>query len=219
MEREDTYGGGLLLKIAFVALATGVYGAVLAAWRSPRMAAYVAAKLPAVFIGTTFTVSVFCWMAGLAAGAELRYREVLGAVFSAMSVAGGIMLALAPVTLFFILSGAPDCGTRDELRFTHACLMLVHVAVLGGAGVVGNVALVGSLRRRVPANCRLPLMLILWLMSFALVGCQFGWMMRPIVGSPNISVEFLRADALDSNFLESLFGQIIPNFINKGAIR
>jgi hypothetical protein len=43
--------------------------------------------------------------------------------------------------------------------------------------------------------------------------------MRPIVGSPNISVEFLREDALDSNFLESLFGQIIPNFINKGAIR
>jgi hypothetical protein len=32
-------------------------------------------------------------------------------------------------------------------------------------------------------------------------------------------VEFLRDDALDSNFLESFFGQIIPHFINKGAIR
>lgn len=219
MERKDTYGGGLLLRIAFVALATGVYGAVLAAWRSPRMAAYVAAKLPTVFIGTTFTVSVFCWMAGLAVNAGLRYREVLWAVFSAMSVAGGIMLSLAPVVLFFILSGAPDCGTRDALRFTHSCLMLLHITVLGGSGVVGNVALVQSLRRRVPPNCRLPLLLGLWLMSFALVGCQFGWIMRPIVGSPNISVEFLRADALNSNFLESLFSQIIPNFINKGAIR
>ena len=84
MKRETTCGGGLLAQVAFVALATGVYGAVLAAWRSPRMAAYVAVKLPTVFVGTTFTVSVFCWMSGLVAGAELRYREVLGAVFAAM---------------------------------------------------------------------------------------------------------------------------------------
>ena len=219
MKRENTFGGGLLAQIAFVALATGVYGAVLAAWRSPRMAAYVAVKLPMVFVGTTFMVSVFCWMSGLAAGAELRYREVLGAVFAAMSVAGAILLALAPVVLFFILTGAPDAGGRDALRFTHACLMLVHIAVMGGAGVVGNIALVRSLRRRVPPRCRLALMLAMWLLAFALVGCQFGWIMRPIVGSPNIDVEFLRADALDSNFLESFFKQIIPNFINKGAIK
>ena len=219
MKRENTLGGGLLAQIAFVALATGVYGAVLAAWRSPRMAAYVAVKLPTVFVGTTLMVSVFCWMSGLVAGAELRYREVLGAVFTAMSVAGAILLALAPVVLFFILSGAPDAGGRDALRFTHACLMLVHIAVLGGAGVVGNIALVRSLRRRVPPRCRLALMLAMWLLAFALVGCQFGWIMRPIVGSPNIDVEFLRADALDSNFLESFFKQIIPNFINKGAIK
>ena len=219
MKRENTFGGGLLAQVAFVALSTGVYGAVLAAWRSPRMAAYVAVKLPTVFVGTTFTVSVFCWMSGLVAGAELRYREVLCPVFAAMSVSGAILLALSPVVLFFILSGAPDAGGRDALRFTHACLMLVHIAVLGGAGVAGNIALVRSLRQRVPSRCRLSLMLVLWLLAFALVGCQFGWMMRPIVGSPNIDVEFLRADALDSNFLESLFRQIIPNFINKGAIR
>ena len=158
-------------------------------------------------------------MSGLAAGTELRYREVLGAAFAAMSVAGAILLALAPVVLFFIFSGAPDAGGRDALRFTHACLMLVHIAVMGGAGVVGNIALVRSLRQRVPPRCRLSLMLALWLLAFALVGCQFGWIMRPIVGSPNIAVEFLRADAIDSNFLESLFKQIIPNFINKGAIR
>jgi hypothetical protein len=219
MEQGKTCGDGLTLKIAFVVLAAGVYGAVLAAWRSPLMAAYVAAKLPVVFVGTTFMVSAFCWMAGLIAGAELRYREVLGAVFSAMSVTGAILLALAPVALFFILSGAPDSGSCDELRFTHASLMLMHLVVLGGAGVLGNVVLVKSLRRRVPASCRLPFMLVAWLLAFALVGCQFGWMLRPMVGSPNIAVEFLREDALDSNFLESLFRQIIPHFMNKGAIR
>ena len=61
-------------------------------------------------------------------------------------------------------------------------------------------------------------MICLWLLAFAMVGCQFGWMLRPIVGSPNITVEFLRADALDSNFLESLFRQIIPHILNKGKL-
>ena len=218
MEQREAYGGGIPLQIAFVVLATGVYGAVLAAWRSPRMAAYVAVKLPVVFVGTTFTVSVFCWMTGLMAGAAPRYREVLRAVFAAMSIAGTVLLALAPVVLFFILSGAPESGTRDALRFTHACLMMTHIMVLAGAGVTGVASLTKALRRRVPAGCRLSFMICLWLLAFAMVGCQFGWMLRPIVGSPNITVEFLRADALDSNFLESLFRQIIPHILNKGKL-
>ena len=93
-ENGEFYGH-LARRILFVAAATGVYGAVLAVWRSPLMAAYVAAKLPVVFVGATLIVSLFCWMAALATGAGLRYREVLEAVFFAMSVAGAILLAAA----------------------------------------------------------------------------------------------------------------------------
>ena len=60
-------------------------------------------------------------------------------------------------------------------------------------------------------------MMCLWLAAFAVVGCQLGWIMRPLVGSPNVSVEFLRSDALEGNFLESLFTQIIPGLTKKGA--
>ena len=186
----------LARRILFVAAATGVYGAVLAVWRSPLMAAYVAAKLPMVFVGATLIVSLFCWMVALAMGAGLRYREVLEAVFFAMSVAGAILLAAAPVVLFFVFSAAPDSGTRETMRLLYR-----------------------SLKRRVPANCRLVLMMFFWLAAFAVVGCQLGWIMRPLVGSPNISVEFLRSDALDSNFLESLFTQIIPHLINGGVVK
>lgn len=199
-------------------VAAAVYGAVLAAWRSPLMAAYVAAKLPVVFVVSTLVVSVFCWMAGLATGADLRYGEVLDFVFAAMAIAGSILLALAPVVFFFIVTGAPDTGTRDELRFAHAGMMLAHILVFAVAGVVGNCVLYRTLKRRVPAGCNLALLMALWLAAFAVVGCQLGWMMRPLVGSPNIAVEFLRSDALDSNFLESLFNQIIPHLIRKGAV-
>ncbi len=218
VEKQEFYGH-VARRMLFVAAATGVYGAVLAAWRSPLMAAYVAAKLPLVFVGATMLVSVFCWMAGLATGADLRYREVLEAVFFAMSVAGAILLALAPVVLFFVFSAAPDSGTRETMRLAHAAMMLAHIVVMAGAGTVGVALLYRSLKRRVPAGCRLVLMMCLWLAAFAVVGCQLGWIMRPLVGSPNIAVEFLRSDALQSNFLESLFTQIIPHLLNGGVVR
>ena len=216
-ENGEFYGH-LARRILFVAAATGVYGAVLAVWRSPLMAAYVAVKLPVVFVGATLIVSLFCWMAALATGAGLRYREVLEAVFFAMSVAGAILLAAAPVVLFFVFSAAPDSGTRETMRLAHAAMMLAHIVVMGSAGTVGVSLLYRSLKRRVPEDCRLVLM-GLWLVAFAVVGCQLGWIMRPLVGSPNISVEFLRSDALESNFLESLFTQIIPHLINGGVVK
>ena len=204
--------------VLIVVLSTAAYGAVLAAWRSPLMTAYVAVKLPVVFVATTLVVSAFCWAAGLLCRAGLRYREVLGAVFSAMAVAGSILLALSPVVLYFVFSGAPDAGTREEMRFAHATMMMVHILVLACAGATGNLVLCRALRRRVPPACRLAPMVALWIASFAVVGCRLGWIMRPLVGSPNIAVEFLRSDALDSNFLESLFRQIIPHIISKGAV-
>lgn len=209
----------MIRNVILIGISTALYGLVLGWWRSWEMALFIAVKLPAVFIGSTMIVSVFSWMAGLLFGAGLRYREVLGQVFAAMASAARILLALVPVVLFFILSGAPDTGTREELRFTHAVLLAVHISVFAVAGVVGNLALVASLRQRVPVTCRVSALVAVWLGVFALVGCQVGWMARPLVGSPNISVEFLREDALSSNFLESVTEQIIPHLINKGAVR
>ena len=218
-ENDREFHRHLARRILFVAAATGVYGAVLAVWRSPLMAAYVAVKLPMVFVGATFLVSLFCWMASFAAGAGLRYREVLEAVFFAMSVAGAILLAMAPVVLLLVFSAAPDSGTRETMRMTHSAMLFAHIVVMAGSGTIGVALLYRSLRCRVPAGCRLVLMMCLWLAAFAVVGCQLGWIMRPLVGSPNIAVEFLRSNALESNFLESLFTQIIPHLFNGGAVR
>ena len=143
-ENGEFYGH-LARRMLFVAAATGVYGAVLAVWRSPLMAAYVAVKLPMVFVGATFLVSLFCWMAALATGVGLRYREVLEAVFFATSVAGAILLAAAPVVLFFVFSAAPDSGTRETMRLAHATMMLAHIVVMGSAGTVGVALLYRSL--------------------------------------------------------------------------
>jgi len=200
-----------------VIASTAVYGAVLAYWRSPLMALYVAAKLPIVFLATTLVVSVFCWTSSVLLGGDLGYVDVLDAVFSAMETAGRMLLAFAPIVLYFIVTAADNSGSRERLRFIHALLMLTHLAVFASSGTVGVVVMFRTLRKRLPTVRRLALMVFIWLFSFAVVGGQTGWILRPLVGSPNISVEFVREDAFDSNILESLFKQIIPNLINKGV--
>lgn len=210
---------GIGRDIFVVILGTCSYGLALGLWRSPQMAFYVSVKLPVVFVGTTVLVSVFSWMSALLAGTEMRYRDVFEYMFSAISVAARILLALTPVVLFLILSGAPTVGSRAELRFAHSCLMLTHLAVLAGAGVVGNLRLYADLKTS-RKDQSVPLVLLgCWLAAFAVAGCQVGWMMRPLVGSPNIKVEFLRADALQGNVIESLSSQVIPHFINRGTLK
>ena len=68
------------------------------------MASCVAVKFPIVFIASTLFVPGFGWMAGLVTGADLRHGEVLDPVFAAMAIAASILLALAPVVFFFIIS-------------------------------------------------------------------------------------------------------------------
>lgn len=208
-----------LSSVLLVIASTAVYGAVLACWRSPLMALYVAIKLPAVFLLTTIVVSVFCWMSAALLEARLGYGEVLASVFAAMATAGLLLLAFAPIVLFFILSAAPAGGTHGRLRFVHACLMGGHLTVLSVSGTIGVVRLCRMLRSRVSSVRRLMTLVGSWLLAFALVGGQAGWVLRPLVGSPNIAVEFVRKDALASNFLESIFTQVIPNLMNKGVRR
>ncbi len=53
----------LLVLTGFIVAACAVYGAIMAGWRSPRLALYVALKLPLVFLITVGVVSIFNWMA------------------------------------------------------------------------------------------------------------------------------------------------------------
>lgn len=230
---------GMAQLVLFVALGCAVYGAVLSSWCPDRLfpeagdlaswsqvpasaegeavsaqplklALFGAAKLPILFLGTTAFVAVLDWTVAMLFGAALRARDVLSLVFSAMSVAVWIMLALAPVALLFSLSGAPVSGSAETLRRAHNCLLVTHVCILGGAGLAGCLSLWRSLRALVPDAGRAASIGLAWLAAFAFVGCQAAWILRPFVGSPFYEIAFLREDAFSRNFYEFVFGEVLP---------
>lgn len=200
---------GLALA-GFVVVACGLYGAVMAGWRSPRLSLVVAVKLPVLFLGTTAIVSVFNWMAASILGSGLRFRSTVFIVLASMAIGCWILISLAPVALFFLLSGVSPAGTHEELRYSHNVILLTHIAILGIAGVAGNAALLKGLRRVVNPRCPPHALFLSWLAAFAFVGCQLSWILRPFVGSPFYPVAFMRPDCLERNFYEFVFTEIVP---------
>ena len=201
---------------AFVVLACALYGVVLAGSRSPQLSLYVAIKLPMLFLGTMGFVAAFNWMAATLLGAGLSFRSTLLLVFAAMAIGCWILLALAPVAAFFLLAVVPDSGTHEALQYAHNAILVTHIAILAAAGLAGNAALAGGLRRIVRPGCRVEALFSIWIASFAFVGCQLSWILRPFVCSPFYPVAFMRPDCLSRNFYEFVFTEVLP-FLATGA--
>ena len=209
---------GIISLVLFVCLACAVYGAALGGWRSARLAAYVAVKLPMLFLGTILLVTVFNWVAALLLGAGFRLHDVLLVVSGAMCVAGWVLLACAPVAFFLVWAAAPTSGSPDELRHAHNVMLLTHIVILAAAGVIGNAALFKGLRDAVPRTCPAGVLAAIWLAAYAFVGCQLSWILRPFVGSPFYEVAFLRPDALERNFYEFILVDIARPMLGLGAV-
>jgi len=216
MQAQDLKWRDLFSLIVFVCLACALYGAVLAGWRSPRLAAYVAIKLPALFLGTLTIVAIFNWMIATALGSGLSFKSTVFMVFASITIGCWILLSLVPVALFFLLSGVSYSGSQAELQFAHNSILMTHIVILALAGFGGNAALLQGLRRLVKPTCSASSLFWVWLAAFAFVGCQLSWILRPFVGSPFFPVAFMRPDALDRNFYEFIFTEVLPYLATGG---
>ena len=206
-----------LQLLLFIVAASALYGAVLAGWRSPRLAGYVAIKLPLLLLGTTSLVMLLNWLTATALGSGLRFAQVVALTYGAMAVAGWILLGLTPVAAFFTWTAAPMGGADPALRFTHNCLLLTHIGLIALAGLAGNWVLWQRLREVARPGCRLGAIYWLWIAAFAFVGCQLSWILRPFVGSPFYPVVFMRPDCLQRNFYEFVFTEVLPYVLNGGG--
>ena len=199
-----------LVLILFIIVSSAIYGAVLAVWRSPILALYVAAKLPILLLGTTCIVAVLNWLTAAMFRSGLGFRQTLAVTFGAMSVSCWILLSLVPVTLFFTFFAADRSGTHDAMRLTHNCLLVTHIVLIAMAGVAGNVTLRAGLRSVVLPGCDVRRLYWSWIVAFAVVGCQLSWILRPFVGSPFFPIVFMRPDCFDRNFFEFIFTEVLP---------
>jgi hypothetical protein len=203
--RLGRHGWGLALRMAAGA---ALYGAVFGGWHGPRLAAYVALKLPLVLLLTSALTLLFSWLAARLLGLPLRFAQVAVLIFLGLAVAAVLLASLTPVAWLFIhCAPAP----APEARTAHNLLYLMHTLFVGGCGLAGTAVLWRAMRRLDAPRRLVRGVFVLWLATYALVGGEVAWVLRPFVGSVYAPVHFLRRDALDGNVYEFVFTDILPH--------
>ena len=152
-----------------------VYGASAGAYSGPAQALSAAIKLPVLFIGTLVICFPGFFVIQVLVGSRLRLAQVLALVAGALALSAIVLVAIVPVALFFLLTGA-----------NYYFLELLHALIVLGSGLVGMGALHEGLafaceKRGVYPRNAMTIMQV-WAVLFAFVGVQMAWNLRPFVG-------------------------------------
>src|SRR2546428_12343977 len=154
---------------------SALYGAAAGAYASPAQAVSAALKLPLLFLGTLAICFPGFFVIQVLVGSRLRLSQVLTRVLGALSLSAILLMAVVPITVFFLSTGA-----------NYSFLTLLHVVIVLGAGLVGMVALHDGLasaceKRGVYPKKAMTIMKV-WAVLFAFVGIQMAWNLQPFVG-------------------------------------
>jgi hypothetical protein len=181
----------------------GLYGATVGMWRAPVQGAYTALKFPLLIFLTCAGNALLNGMFAQLLGSRLSFRQTSLAILMSFATAALVLGALSPITLFVIANAPPLASSRPIAG--HSITLLMHVAVIACAGVLGNRRLFRLIQRTSGSRATARRVMISWLAGNLLLGAQLAWVLRPFIGSPHIPVQFLRDDPLRGNFYEAVW--------------
>jgi hypothetical protein len=134
-------------------------------------------------------------------GIRVSLRRTFLAILMSFAVASLILGSLSPVTVFLLWNLPREAGT---VYLAYHANLLVHVCAIAAAGVAANLRLLGVLAHLCGDRRLARRVLLCWLGGNLFLGAQLSWILRPFFGTPGLPVQFVRPNALESNFFESL---------------
>ena len=196
-------GGRLFGYAAVIFIGSGVYGFTLGIWRAPLQSFYTAVKFPFLIFLTCGGNALINGMLAQILGSGLSFKQTALAILMSFAIAATILAGFSPITLF-IWYNAPPLGSTTEL-LGHSVMLLAHVGAIALAGIVANRRLF-TLLHKVSGNVATArAVLVSWLAGNLLLGAQLAWNLRPFIGSPTLTVQFLRDDPMRGNFYEAVW--------------
>jgi len=161
-------------------------------------------KVPALFFLTLVVTFPSLYVFSALLGVRMGPRSVLRVVVAALAVNLAVLASFGPITGFFTLTTT-----------SYGFIKLLNVLFFSIAGFLGLGFLLKMLRglddgasadggqgapSDSPGLLNAPLLpasparrvFRVWLVLYALVGAQMGWVLRPFVGSPNMEFAWFR---------------------------
>ena len=189
---------------AVIVIGAGLFGAAIGLWRDPVQALYTAIKLPLILLLCAGGNALLNGIIGALLGLKLTFRQSFLAILMSFSIAATILGSISPLLFFYVWNMTPfDPAHRTAEGYSG--LMVLAVAAIAFAGIASNIRLFGWLDRANASRVLSLRVLFCWLAGNLLLGSQLSWILRPFFGSPNLDVQFLRADAFHGNFFQALW--------------
>lgn len=221
---------GLVLGAAYGAF-MGLYGALRPGYATPLSIVASAVKVPLLFLLTLVVAFPSLYVFSALSDSRLRASDTLRLLLGAIAVNLALLASFGPVTAFFTLSteSYPFMVVLNVLFFAVSGIVglrflrraLSHVFPRDGAPrelaprvePFADAAQPASAAFEMPTAPR-PLprpaprdrsraIFTLWIVIYAVVGAQMGWILRPFVGTPEREFSWFRAR--ESNFFEAFF--------------
>ena len=176
-----------------------VFGAVIGSENSALQAVASAVKLPMLFLMTVLICMPPLFFFNTIYESSLSLAQNFAVVMSGITVTSVVLLAFAPVTVFFLI-------TTSQYQFYK----VLNVAIFAIAGFVGAGQLARGMHlatledwRGKPQRRRI---LAFWIVLFGFVGSQLAWTLRPFFGAPGLPFELFRG--LGGNFYTDVFASL-----------
>lgn len=178
--RDDRQIGAKAATLALDAfLFLLAYGFTVGLAKSPLQAVSSAIKMPILFLATMgFCLPALYFFSLALLGTPLRMIQVLTIILAGIAVTAFLLLGLAPITLFFVMTSS-----------NYPFFQLLAVVFVGLSALIGVYFLwrgmtfiqttregaLKSLGKRI---------LGLWMILFGFVGTQMTWRLSPFIGKP-----------------------------------
>lgn len=158
--------------------------------------AYSAVKVP-LLIALTLLISLpSFWVLSTLLGLRDDFRQSLSAIVSAQAGLMIILSSLAPLTLLCYVSLSGPAA--------YSMAVLINAFFFGFSSVTAQRLLARYYRQLIQRNSRHRVMLRVWILVYAFVGIQSGYVLRPFIGSPARPITFFREEPFENAYVRVL---------------
>jgi len=168
------------IKLALISiLSLAAYGFTVGLAKNPLQALSSAGKMPILFLLTmAFCLPSLYFFSLTLLRTPLDMTQVQAVVLTGVAVTSFLLLGLAPISLFFVLTSS-----------NYAFFQLLAVLFVGISAVIGVYFLwrgmtIMDMGIEKSHNRLGQRILILWFILYAFVGTQMTWRLSPFIGKP-----------------------------------
>lgn len=187
---ESARTGWALFHLAASLVVFGmVYGAVLGSFEGvwgqrTWQVIYAALKVPLLLLVTFLIGLPSFFVLNTLLGLRRDFVQAVRALVATQAGLAIVLASLAPFTAFWYASSG-----------NYAMAVRFNVLMFAVASFAAQGLLRGYYRPLIERNRNHRWMLWTWIVIYAFVGIQMGWILRPFVGAPGVPVQFFREGA------------------------